>query len=314
MATKRRTKKQKEFQNKVITAIVGICLFFCGRFTAGVSLPIDEFFTLSNTTTETTTATTIASDELQIMFLDVGQADSTLIQAAGKSMLIDAGNNEDGETIVSILQAQGIETLDYIIPTHPHADHVGGMDDVINAFDIGKVIMPNATSTSQTFEDMLDAMETKGLSATTPIVGDTYTLGDCSFTILAPVWDYGDDMNNWSVAIQLVHGENSFVFTGDAEEEAEEDMLATGLNLQGDVFQAGHHGSNTSNTEEFLDAVNPKYVVISCGEGNSYGHPNEEILERFAERNIEVYRTDTQGTIIMQSDGTNITFITESLI
>lgn len=312
MATKRRTKKQKEFQNKVITAIVGICLFFCGRFTADVSLPIDEFFTLSNTTTETTTATTIASDELQIMFLDVGQADSTLIQAAGKSMLIDAGNNEDGETIVSILQAQGIETLDYIIPTHPHADHVGGMDDVINAFDIGKVIMPNATSTSQTFEDMLDAMETKGLSATTPIVGDTYTLGDCSFTILAPVWDYGDDMNNWSVAIQLVHGENSFVFTGDAEEEAEEDMLATGLNLQGDVFQAGHHGSNTSNTEEFLDAVNPKYVVISCGEGNSYGHPNEEILERFAERNIEVYRTDTQGTIIMQSDGTNITFITES--
>lgn len=312
MATKRRTKKQKEFQNKVITAIVGICLFFCGRFTADVSLPIDEFFTLSNTTTETTATTTIASDELQIMFLDVGQADSTLIQAAGKSMLIDAGNNEDGETIVSILQAQGIETLDYIIPTHPHADHVGGMDDVINAFDIGKVIMPNATSTSQTFEDMLDAMETKGLSATTPIVGDTYTLGDCSFTILAPVWDYGDDMNNWSVAIQLVHGENSFVFTGDAEEEAEEDMLATGLNLQGDVFQAGHHGSNTSNTEEFLDAVNPKYVVISCGEGNSYGHPNEEILERFAERNIEVYRTDTQGTIIMQSDGTNITFITES--
>ncbi len=310
MATKRRTKKQKEFQNKVITVIVAIGLFFCGRFTADIPLPIDEIFG-STVAAETIAPTTVTSDDLLVTFLDVGQADSTLIQAAGKNMLIDAGNNTDGETVVSYLQAQGIETLDYVIATHPHADHVGGMDNVINAFEIGKIIMPTATSTSQTFEDMLDAIDAKGLSITTPIVGDTYTLGDSSFTILAPVWDYGDDMNNWSVAIQLIHGENSFVFTGDAEEEAESDMLSTGLDLQGDVFQAGHHGSSTSNTEDFLNEVNPQYAVISCGADNSYGHPHDVILDRFAERDITVYRTDLNGNISVYSDGTNLTWTTE---
>ncbi|WP_317853906.1 ComEC/Rec2 family competence protein [Chakrabartyella piscis] len=312
MAKRRRTKKQKAFTKKITSFIIALLLIGFGRLTAAEDFSLDSLLAQFSTTTATSTASTIAaSDDLRIVFLDVGQADSTLIQAAGKNMLIDAGNNEDGDLVVSTLQAYGVETLDFVIPTHPHEDHVGGMDDVIDAFDIGTVLLPNATSTTQTYEDMLDSIANKGLTATEPIVGDTYTLGDCTFTILGPVWDYGDDMNNWSVSIQLIHGENSFVFTGDAEAEAESDMLGTGLDLHGDVFQAGHHGSTTSNTEDFLNAVNPKYVVISCGANNSYSHPHEEILERFAERNITVYRTDTNGTIVATCDGTNISWETE---
>lgn len=252
----------------------------------------------------------LVDGQLQVHFLDVGQADSILIRTGEEAMLVDAGKNESGQAVVSYLREQGIETLDYVIGTHPHEDHIGGMGDVIREMDVKEVILPDKIHTSKTFEDVLDAIEEKGLSVTTAQQGDVYTLGDAKFTILAPCAgkDYGDELNNWSVGIRLVYGDNSFVLTGDAEKEAEADMIASGENLQGDVWKAAHHGSSTSNTSQMLDAVQPTYAVISCGKDNSYGHPHKETLEAFAERGIQVFRTDEQGTIVVTSDGKNLTF------
>ena len=248
--------------------------------------------------------------QLQVHFLDVGQADSILIRTGEAAMLVDAGTNESGRAVVSYLKEQGVETLNYVIGTHPHEDHIGGMDDVIREMDVKEVILPDKIHTSKTFEDVLDAIEEKGLSVTIARQGDVYTLGDAQFTILAPCAgkDYGDDLNNWSVGIRLVYGDNSFVLTGDAEKEAEADMVASGENLQGDVWKAAHHGSSTTNTSQMLDAVQPGYAVISCGKDNSYGHPHKETLEAFAKRGIQVFRTDEQGTIVITSDGEKLTF------
>ena len=197
--------------------------------------------------------------QLKVHFLDVGQADSILIQTADAAMLVDAGTNEAGASVVSYIRSQGIETLDYVIGTHPHEDHIGGLDDVIRQLNVKEVILPDKIHTTKTFEDVLDAVEEKDLSVTTAHQGDDYSLGDAGFTIIAPCEgkDYKDELNNWSVGIRLVYGDTSFVMTGDAEKEAEADMLASGENLQGDVWKAAHHGSSTSNTGQMLDAVQP---------------------------------------------------------
>lgn len=248
--------------------------------------------------------------QLKVHFLDVGQADSILIQTADAAMLVDAGTNEAGASVVSYIRSQGIETLDYVIGTHPHEDHIGGLDDVIRQLNVKEVILPDKIHTTKTFEDVLDAVEEKDLSVTTAHQGDDYSLGDAGFTIIAPCEgkDYKDELNNWSVGIRLVYGDTSFVMTGDAEKEAEADMLASGENLQGDVWKAAHHGSSTSNTGQMLDAVQPTYAVISCGKDNSYGHPHKETLEAFEKRGIQVFRTDEQSTIVATSDGKSLTF------
>ncbi len=254
---------------------------------------------------------TEAANRMEIHFLDVGQGDCILIKSGEHAILIDAGNNGDGEQICSYLREMQVSKLDYCIGTHPHADHIGAMDDVIRNFDIGTVILPDKVHTSQTYEDVLDAIEEKRLEITIASVGDTYDCGDMSFVILGPVGDYGDNLNDWSVGIRLTHGENAAVFTGDAEAGAEGDMCGTGLELEADLWKAGHHGSSTSNSPQMLNAVSPSYTVISCGEGNSYGHPHMETLEAFRERGIQVYRTDEQGTVIAYSDGEQFTFSCE---
>ncbi|BFL46894.1 ComEC/Rec2 family competence protein [Lactonifactor longoviformis] len=256
------------------------------------------------------TAREVSSAErtMEVTFLDVGQADCIFIQAEGHYMLVDAGKNEDGDAIVSFLREKGVDRLDYVIGTHPHEDHIGGLDVVIRALPIGAVILPDKIHTSQTFEDVLEAVEEKELEITLARPGDTYTLGGGSFTILSPNKDYGDTLNNWSVGIRLVNGSNSFLMTGDGEQEAEEDILSTGLTLKSDVLKAGHHGSDTSNSSRFLDAVQPQYAVISCGQDNQYGHPDLSVLETFRDRGISVFRTDEQGTVTAVSDGSSITW------
>lgn len=252
----------------------------------------------------------VSADEgMQVHFLNVGQADSTLITVDDHAMLIDAGNNDDEEPILNyLLNKQGISHLDYVIGTHPHEDHIGAMDSVLSSVSTDVVLLPDVTTSTQTFLDVLTAIDNQGLDITIPQPGETYSLGDASFTILGPLRDYGDNLNDWSIALKLIYGNTSFIFTGDAEYDAESDMIAAGPDFHADVYQVGHHGSRTSSSSALLDAVNPAWAVISCGSGNDYGHPHQETLEALANRNIQVLRTDLEGTIVAVSDGETISF------
>lgn len=209
--------------------------------------------------------------ELQIHYLDVGQGDATLIICDGHAMLIDAGENDKGSSVWSYLKSQGIEELDYVIGTHPDSDHIGGLDVIIYKFRCGKVFMPDFVKDTRTYEDVIKAAENKNYRITVPKVGEKYTLGD-------------------------------------AEEEAEKDIMANGIDIDVNVYKAGHHGSRTSSCDEFLVKVSPEYVVISCGENNSYGHPHAAIINYCISNHIPIFRTDMQGTIVLKSDGSNITW------
>lgn len=248
------------------------------------------------------------ASELEIHFMDVGQGDATLIKCGEHAMLIDAGDNSQGTAVQLYLQKQGITELDYMIGTHPDADHIGGMDAIITKFNCGNIMMPDIEKDSATYRDVISAMDYKGYQNTVPVVGAVYKLGSAYFTIIAPNGSYGGDSNNSSIGILLVHGNNRFIFTGDAEEEAEADIISNGMEIQADVLKAGHHGSKSSSSAAFLDAVNPAYAVISCGEDNSYGHPHAGTLNSLRERGIQVFRTDEQGSIVVASDGGTLTF------
>ena len=245
--------------------------------------------------------------ELQVHYIDVGQGDSTLLICGDQAMLIDAGNNNKGTTVQLYLQKQGIDALDYVVGTHPDADHIGGLDVIITKFDCGTIFMPDVSNDTNTYRDVLDAMKYKDYSVTVPGVGDTYTLGDATFTILAPSRNYME-MNNNSIVIRVEHGENTFLFVGDAAEESEADMLVSGLPLQAQVLKVGHHGSSSSTSKAFLDVVYPDYAVISCGRDNSYGHPTAETLTTLREAGVQVFRTDEQGSIVVTSDGQKLVF------
>lgn len=245
--------------------------------------------------------------KMEVHFLDVGQGDATLILNDGHAMLIDAGDNSKGTAIQLYLTKCGVETLDYLILTHTDADHIGGADVILTKFEIDTVFMGDFPKENATYRDVLQALSYRGLTFSTPEVGSVYSLGDAYFTIVAPNGTYGDP-NNTSIGLLLCKGDTTFLFTGDAEGKAEEDMLTNGLSLQADVYQVGHHGSSTSSSEGFLEAVAPTYAVISCAEGNSYGHPHAETLNTLRAMGVLVFRTDEQGSIVAVSDGSKITF------
>lgn len=247
------------------------------------------------------------SSELTVHFMDVGQGDAVLIACGGEYMLIDAGDNSKGTAVQNYLTKQGVKTLKYVVGTHPDADHIGGMDVVLYKFDCNTVIMPDVTSDTATYRDVLDAMKAKGYRNTVPKPGNSYTLGDARFVIAGPGKAY-EDTNNNSIVIRMTHGDNSFLFTGDMEEQAEADILQGKVSLQADVLKVGHHGSSSSSSEAFLEAVSPSYAVISCGEDNSYGHPHAQTLNVLRKMGVQVFRTDEQGTITASSDGSKITW------
>lgn len=249
-----------------------------------------------------------SGSDMEVHFIDVGQGDSTLIKAGDHAMLIDAGDNSEGTAVQSYMNSQNVEKLDYVIGTHPDADHIGGLDVVIYKFDCKKVFMPDIASDTKTYDDVIQALKSKNQKTQVPKLGKTYSLGDATFTVIAPVKEYGNETNNWSIGIVLQYGENRFLFTGDAEKEAEDDILDKGEDISADVYKASHHGSKTGSSDDFLDKVNPEYAVISCGEGNKYGHPSAQTLNNFRSRGIKTFRTDNQGTIVAYSDGKNITW------
>lgn len=265
------------------------------------------------TGTETGTGTAEAeilasSENLRVHFLDMGQSDATLITCGGHAMLFDTGDGNHETALQEYLQAQGVEKLDYVIGAHLDEDHIGGMDVILTEFDCGTVIMPEYEMDTLAYWDVIAAMKHRRYQNTPPVVGDKYRLGEAEFTVIAPNRDYGDDSNNWSVGILLQYGDRRFLFTGDAEADAEADMINNGIDISCDVYQAGHHGSYTSSSAAFLDTARPEYAVISCGKDNLFGHPHGSVLRRFKRRGIRVFRTDEQGTIIAESDGEKVTF------
>lgn len=246
-------------------------------------------------------------EKLQIWFLDVGQADSILIQNGDANMLIDAGNNEDGKKLVSYFQSLGIESFQYVIGTHAHEDHIGGMDDIIDNFNIDTFYMPDAITTTATFESVLDSLEAKNIAFQTPSIDSIFKLGNATIDVLYVGTD-DSDLNNTSIVLKLTYGNTNILFMGDAEKEVE--TIIEKKDISADVLKVGHHGSNTSSSKTFLEKVNPNYAIISVGTGNSYGHPSNTTIQNLENQNIQIYRTDENGTIIMTSDGTNITFQT----
>lgn len=245
---------------------------------------------------------------LKVHFIDVGQGDSILITQDGKNMLIDAGNNPDGPLVVNYLKKQGITKLDYLIGTHPHEDHLGGIDIVIKAFSIDKVYLPKTTANTATFKDVITAITNKSLKITTPVVGSTFNVGEATATILAPNNAKYEDANNYSIVLKLKFGNTNFIFMGDAENISEGEILAKQLDIKADVIKIGHHGSSSSTSQKFLDKVSPKYAVISVGKNNDYGHPHQSTMDKLKTKGIIVYRTDENGSIVATSDGQTITF------
>lgn len=251
------------------------------------------------------------SNNMMVHYIDVGQGDSELIQIGDKNILIDAGTSD--KKALDYLKKINVTKLDYVIATHPHEDHIGSMDDVINYCTIGTFYAPKVTTTTKTYENMIDALKKKNLKITVPKVGEQINIDNATLTFIAPNSTKYDDLNNYSIVVKVKYGNNSFLFTGDAEALSEGEILQKQLDIQADVLKVGHHGSSSSTSQDFLNKVNPKYAVISCGKDNDYGHPHKETLDKLKAKNIGIFRTDLSGTIIATSDGSKITFNTDTV-
>jgi len=248
-------------------------------------------------------------DNFWIRFLDVGQADSALVMCGGKYMLIDGGNVADSSLVYSCLKSIGVETLDYIICTHGHEDHVGGLSGALNACGVKTVLSSCKTYDSKAFRDFQKFVELARVQITIPSANSEYTLGEAKFKILSPSVSYSDENNN-SIALKLEYGDTSFLFMGDAEREVEQDIINSEYSLKSDLIKIGHHGSETSTSYVFLREVMPQYAIISVGAGNSYGHPHENTLSRLHDADVTTFRTDQNGDIIVKSDGKKLTLST----
>lgn len=253
--------------------------------------------------------------DFAVYFLDVGQGDSELIVSGDTAVLIDAGEKEYGNTVVKEIKALGISKLDYVIATHPHSDHIGGLPSVIESFEIGKIIAPripdSSVPTSAAYENFLDAVKGKDKKLTAAKAGTSYALDGAELIILAPLGNDYEELNNYSIVCKIIKGNTSFLFTGDAEKEEENDLIENGIDLSADVLKAGHHGSKSSSTESFLSAAAPSVSVISCGKDNKYGHPSDAALSRLKKYSANIYRTDLGGTITVFSDGEKLYVRTE---
>ena len=293
----------------LITIIFIMIAFIYGTFSGEINKTFGLTENSSNNNIEVNNNNLEASKEvdgeLSVYFLDVGQADSILIESNDEYMIIDGGNNNDGELLVQYFKSLGIDKFKYLVGTHPHEDHIGGLDDIIDSFNIGTIYLPDAITTTATFEGLLDSMEKKNLTYDVPEINSTFTLGDATLKVIYTGTDTSD-LNNTSIVLKLVYGNNSFLFTGDATSETEEKIINQDIAV--DVLKVGHHGSKYSTTNNFLDKVNPKYAIISVGENNIYNHPASSTIDKLKKRNISIYRTDIDGTILAQSDGDNISF------
>lgn len=251
--------------------------------------------------------------QTEVHFIDVGQGDSTLVISQGEAMLIDSGDKDDSNKIEKYLEKQGVTELKYLIATHPHADHIGEMSEIIDQFQVDKFIMPKVkadmTPTTTIYEKMLKSIKAKGLKITQakPM---KFELGSCKVELFTPKKDY-DNLNDYSTLVKITDGDNSFLITGDCETAEEKDILSQGYDVSAKVLKAGHHGSSTSSGVDFLNKVMPRYAVISCGKGNKYGHPHEETVTRLKKYASHLYVTADVGTIVFSSDGEGLSVSAE---
>lgn len=249
------------------------------------------------------------SKELKVHYINVGQGDSILVQVNGKSLLIDAGPESNKDDLLKYLAKQNIKKLDYVVVTHPHEDHIGGMKEIIERYKIGQFYAPKVTQDTKVFENMIKALSDKNLKINVAKANITLDLGDnVKCEMLSPINTKYESINNYSAVIMLKYGSSKFLFMGDAEALSEKEILQSGADVSCDVLKIGHHGSSTSSSKAFLDKANPKIAVISCGKDNDYGHPNKVTLQELKKRNIKVYRTDINNTILLKSDGTDIKY------
>lgn len=305
---KRRKQKQKVNWSVVIAAAILLSAFtvvtlFNGKdwskwLPDGDSLP-PRIFTGSS-------LSDVPDADVLVHYIDVGQGDSMLIQAGDANILIDAGENDMAGEVVAYLNSVGVDTLDMVVGSHPHSDHIGGMDVVIDTFDVKQVIMGDVPKaiipTTRTYTDVLKAVKNKGLTVTLAHAGDSYEIGGGTLSVLGPVETYYD-LNSTSLVMKFTYGDVSFLFTGDQEADAEKELVASGADVSATVLKLGHHGSSTSSSEEFLDAVGAECYVIQVGEGNKYNHPHAEIREKLKKTGKPVYRTDLNGDIVIATDG-----------
>ncbi len=251
--------------------------------------------------------------DMSVHFIDVGKADSIYIKCKDKNILIDAGEKNTYDLVNEYLRRQNVKVLDLVIATHPHTDHIGGMPKVIEEFKINKLLMPELKEevipTSRTYEKFLLAIKNKNIAPERPIPGTSFNVGELIFEVLAPNKQY-DDVNNNSIVVKMTFKNTSFLFTGDAEKESENDMMNNNFNLEADVLKVGHHGSKTSTSSAFLKKVNPKYAVICVGE-DRYNLPKKITIDKLTKRNIKVFRTDCNGTVVFSTDGNKISVFTE---
>ena len=240
----------------------------------------------------------------------MGNADCEIIRMEdGTNVVIDAGTKDQSGNIIRALKRKGIRKIDYLIATHPHADHIGGMEDIIDSTEIGTVVLPSVVHTSKTYENLLKKIKEKEIPAVKAEAGVVLWETDrCKMRLVAPKKDEKyESLNNYSAVLHITYGNTTFLFAGDAEKFSENEMLKD--EIRSDVLKVGHHGSRTSSSEKFIAKVNPRIAVISCGKDNDYGHPHQETLETL--KNTEVYRTDKNGDIIIHTDGATLTVATE---
>ena len=302
--------KQKTIRSVLLAGMLALSLLLGGCGVDHVSTTTQSTSptvqtTQPDTQPETTAPTLPQDSELQVRFLDVGQADAALVSCDGHHMLIDGGNRGDSNLIYSVLQREEISYLDMVVATHAHEDHIGGLPGAFQYASAGLTLSPVTAYDSDVFETFAAKAQEKGGGLTVPEPGDTYPLGSATVTILGV--NGAEDINNTSIVLRIDYGETAFLFTGDAEREAEQVILDSGLPLGATVLKVGHHGSDTSTTYPFLREIMPQYAVISVGTGNSYGHPCEDTLSRLRDADVEVFRTDMQGDIVCASDGKTVT-------